>query len=76
MPSLPNPITSSTEQAGTDNLALETWKNQVKTEEKLEKLTVLVEELAKKNGTYSEVINKDTSSDSSTAQPKIAVKPS
>ncbi len=75
MPSLPNPITNSTEQAGTDNLALETWKNQVKTEEKLEKLTALVEELAKKNGTYSQEVSQNSTS-TTPAPAKVVVKPS
>lgn len=75
MPSLPNPITSTTEQAWTDSLALETWKNQVKTEEKLEKLTAMVEELAKKNGTYSQEVNQNSVS-STPAQAKVIVKPS
>lgn len=51
-------ISTTTEQNGwsdsADTIALETWKNQMKTDEKLEKLTDIVEELAKKNGTYSE----------------------
>jgi hypothetical protein len=36
-----------------DNITLETWKNQIKTDEKLERLTTMVEDLAKKNGTYT-----------------------
>jgi hypothetical protein len=49
MPSFP----SSTQKENIDSITLETWKNQVKADEKLERLTSLVEELAKKNGTYN-----------------------
>jgi hypothetical protein len=30
-----------------DSIALETWKNQIKTDEKIEKLSLMVEELSK-----------------------------
>lgn len=34
-----------------DSIALETWKNQIKTDEKIEKLSAMVAELQKSNGT-------------------------
>lgn len=40
--------TSSTPSG--DSLVIETWKNQIKTDEKIEKLSSLVSELAEKNG--------------------------
>ena len=33
-----------------DTLVIETWKNQIKTDEKIEKLSHLVTQLAEKNG--------------------------
>jgi hypothetical protein len=54
-------ISSTAEQIGwsnsADTIALETWKNQMKTDEKLEKLTDIVEDLAKKNGSYTEEVS-------------------
>lgn len=55
---------------------METWKNQMKTDEKLEKLTSIVEELAKKNGAYpaDEVTPKEAAE--TTPKEVPAVKPS
>lgn len=67
---------STTPWGGADSLALETWKNQMKADEKLEKLTSIVEDLAKKNGTYSQ--DEVTSKENLESGPREipAVKPS
>lgn len=36
-----------------DTITMETWENQIKTDAKIEKLTTLVEELSRKNGTLT-----------------------
>lgn len=61
--------------SATDNISLETWKNQMKTDEKLEKLTSMVEELAKKNGTLPEDITPKNTADT-TVKETPSVKPS
>jgi hypothetical protein len=48
-PSLPSSTANDV-----DNITLETWKNQIKSDEKIERLTEMVEELAKKNGVYTD----------------------
>jgi hypothetical protein len=61
--------------ASKDSITLDTWKNQIKTEEKLNRLTEMVEEIAKKNGTYR---NEDTNTGAEKVEPPVkpVVKPS
>jgi hypothetical protein len=44
---LPKKNTNNLSDSSTESY----WRNQIKTEEKIEKLTAIVEELSKKNGT-------------------------
>lgn len=52
VPNIANESSTANTNNNPESIALETWKNQIKTDEKLEKLTTLVEELARKSGTY------------------------
>lgn len=51
---------------GVDNLTIETWKNQIKTDQKIEKLSAMVEELAKRNGVQTPWSDNKTTSSSET----------
>jgi hypothetical protein len=42
-----------------DTITIETWKNQIKTDEKIEKLSLMVEELSKSNGSSQGKIDKN-----------------
>jgi hypothetical protein len=72
IPSFP----SAQEKENVDSITLETWKNQVKTDEKLERLTTLVEELAKKNGTYNPDIVTPSQTGTTIKEAEVIIKPS
>lgn len=76
IPTIPSTNQAANPSTSVDTIAMETWKNQMKTDEKLEKLTSIVEELAKKNGTYpaDEVTPKEAAE--TTPKEVPAVKPS
>ncbi len=54
---------TATTKKTTDTSVESYWRNQIKTEEKLEKLTSLVEAIAEKNGTSTVVSNKGSGSE-------------
>lgn len=53
--------TKSSSSQNLDNITIETWKNQIKTDEKIEKLSALVEELSGKNGEKKILLDKTPS---------------
>lgn len=75
IPTIPSTGQGNNATNGSESIAIETWKNQLKTEEKLEKLTTMVEELAKKNGAMTEEIIPKPSTDVTVVETP-AVKPS
>ncbi len=75
IPAISTSNQSNSPWANADSLALETWKSQMKTDEKLEKLTSIVEEIAKKNGAYQEETSQ-TENQESGPREMPAIKPS